>query len=467
MNQLSLSALVSCFKHGLKIFVREIVLECFKKVFRDFHRDWKRRLGPSQYDMIALAHPRCADDQLEPKETPRVDAHNSHTPILSIQGVNLLLIVIILGVASFSVLLPLSPAWALARGASEAAAGSVTTVLMASTIMTQFAMNKALRTFGWAKVLALGLIALGAPATLQALGTGSAAILISSALRGIGFGILTVGGATAIALLVPAARRGAAVGVYGLALALPQLLLMSSAPVLEQRFGSLAMTLIATLPLAGLVLVRPLGGILGRHAASDQAPADAGLSKQPSTFRLIAPSLLVLLIATSGGGAVLTFASQMALDAPSAAIMLLCLTGFATPTRWIFGVLSDRHDILKMITGLCVVLVLGMAALSIALSIGDPHTAQWTLYLGSVLLGLAYGGLQSTSLVLAFRRGGSTRLTRVSVLWNVSFDLGTGVGALAAGALATAAGFPFAFACLTALSLLGAMIALRRLYSSA
>ncbi|CAM5188779.1 hypothetical protein CDEF62S_02987 [Castellaniella defragrans] len=287
--------------------------------------------------------------------------------------------------------------------------------------------------------------------------------MISSALRGIGFGILTVGGATAMALLVPADRRGAAVGVYGLAVALPQLLFMSSAPVLEQNLGGFAMTLIATSPLAGLFLVCPLGRVLDRHAASDRAPADAGSLERVSTFRLIAPTLLILLTATSGGGAVLTFASQMAPDASSAAIMLLCMTGFATPTRWIFGALSDHCDTLKMIAGLCAVLVLGMAALSTALSVSDPHTAQWTLYAGGTLLGLAYGGLQSTTLVLAFRQGGASRLTRVSVLWNVSFDLGTGVGALAAGGLATAAGLPFAFACLTVLSLLGAVFALRKL----
>lgn len=397
------------------------------------------------------------------KETSRVDANNSHTPIHRIQGVDLLLIVVVLGVASFSILLPLSPAWALARGASEAAAGSVTTVLMATTIMAQFAMNGALRKFGWTKVLALGLIALGAPATLQVLSTSPAAILISSALRGIGFGILTVGGATAMALLVPAERRGAAVGSYGLAIAFPQLLLMSSAPVLDQRFGSFAMTLIATLPLAGLLLVRPLGSVLNRYAASDRAPADSGSPAQQSTLRLIASPLLVLLIVTSSAGAVLTFASQMASDPSSAAIMILCLTGSATPARWVFGVLSDRRDTPKMIAGLCAVLVLGMAALSAGLSVSDPHAAQWTLYFGSMLLGLAYGGLQSTSLVLAFRLAGSGRLTRVSVLWNVSFDLGTGIGALVAGALATAAGFPFAFICLTILSLLGAVAALRRL----
>ncbi|MGE0802833.1 MAG: MFS transporter [Lautropia sp.] len=391
------------------------------------------------------------------------DASKDNTPILRIPGVARLLAVVILGIASFSILLPLSPEWAIARGSSEAAAGSVTTVLMAFTVIAQFAMNRAIREFGWTKVLALGLVALGAPATLQVLSSNVAAILISSAFRGVGFGILTVGGATAIALLFPVERRGAAVGTYGLAVASPQLLFVSSAPVLDLHFGSLAMTLIATLPLLGLLLVRPLGRSISQRAASESTSIDSTPSLQVSTLRLIAPTLSVLLIVTSCGGALLTFASQIAVDATSAAIALLCMTGFATPTRWIFGVLSDRRSTVSMIFGLCIVLVFGMATLSYSLLDGHSPAAQPLLFLGSTLLGVAYGGLQSTSLVHAFRVGGAARLTRVSVLWNVSFDLGTGVGALVAGSLATAGGFSFAFTCLTIMSTLGAAAAIRAL----
>ncbi|AFK63764.1 major facilitator superfamily transporter [Advenella kashmirensis WT001] len=95
----------------------------------------------------------------------------------------------------------------------------MTAILMAFTILTQLSVNRALKRFGWGPVLATGLLSLGAPAILQATSSELPVILLSSAVRGIGFGILTVGGATAIALLVPAARRGAAVGIYGLAVA--------------------------------------------------------------------------------------------------------------------------------------------------------------------------------------------------------------------------------------------------------
>lgn len=120
-----------------------------------------------------------------------------------------------------------------------------------------------------------------------------------------------------------------------------------------------------------------------------------------------------------------------------------------------------------MILGLCVVLALSTAALSFALLQNRWPGAQAFLFLGSILLGIAYGGLQSTSLVHAFRTGGVAHLANVSVLWNVSFDLGTGVGALVTGSLATVAGFPIAFTCLAIISTLGSAMALRALYSAA
>jgi len=59
---------------------------------------------------------------------------------------------------------------------------------------------------------------------------GLAAILGLSALRGVGFGILTVTGSAAVAALVDPRRRGEAIGVYGLAVAIPNLVLLPAGP---------------------------------------------------------------------------------------------------------------------------------------------------------------------------------------------------------------------------------------------
>ncbi|MGO1767092.1 MAG: MFS transporter [Advenella sp.] len=392
---------------------------------------------------------------------------DKNVKLLQIPGVVSLLWVIALGIGSFSLLLPLSPAWAIRGGASEAAAGSVTAILMAFTILTQLSVNWALKRFGWAAVLGAGLFCLGAPALLQATSLGLPALLISSAVRGIGFGILTVGGATAIALLVPAAQRGAAVGIYGLAVAGPQLVLVSSAPILEQHLGRLLITLLATLPVLGLFWTSALGRLLNDRTRSADAPNAENTKARQSTLTLILPVLLSLFIVTSSGGAILTFASQITADASSATIALLCLTGFATPTRWAFGSMSDRYPTKYLILGLAVVCCLAMAALSASLLSSSIAQGLLLLYLGSTLLGVSYGGMQSATLVCAYRLAGNAHLARVSVLWNVTFDLGTGVGAMLTGLIAATTGFAAAFGFLSVAAIVSALVMIKTLKPTA
>ncbi|HLU01858.1 MAG TPA: MFS transporter [Advenella sp.] len=385
---------------------------------------------------------------------------DKNVKLLRIPGVASLMWVVALGICSFSILLPLSPDWAIRGGASEAAAGGVTAILMAFTILTQLSVNRALKRFGWGPVLATGLLSLGAPALLQGISSALPAILLSSAIRGIGFGILTVGGATAIALLVPAARRGAAVGIYGLAVAGPQLVLVSAAPILEQHVGKLVVTLIATLPVLGLFWTQSLGRLLNNHGAPQNTAAAHASTRSRSTLAVISPVLLSLVIVTSSGGAILTFASQITADASSATIALLCLTGWATPTRWAFGSLSDRYPGRYLIFGLALACCLGMAALSAAVLTSNVAWSLAALYLGSTLLGISYGGMQSATLVCAYRLAGNSRLAQVSVLWNVTFDLGTGVGAMLTGIIAHTTGFAAAFAFLSIAAVLSAMMIL-------
>lgn len=389
--------------------------------------------------------------------------NDRNVKLLHIPGVVSLLLVVALGIGSFSILLPLSPDWAIRGGASEAAAGSVTAILMAFTILTQLSVNRALKRFGWGPVLATALLSLGAPAILQATSSDLSVILLSSAVRGIGFGILTVGGATAIALLVPAARRGAAVGIYGLAVAGPQLVLVSSAPILEQHLGKLVVTLIATLPVLGLFWTHSLGRLLNDHTRPENSSTAQANTQSQSTLRMIWPVLLSLVIVTSSGGAILTFASQISADASSATIALLCLTGFATPTRWAFGSLSDRYPARYLICGLAIACCLGMAALSASVLTSNVAWGLAWLYLGSTLLGISYGGMQSATLVCAYRLAGNNRLARVSVLWNVTFDLGTGVGAMLTGIIAAATGFASAFGLLSITAVFSALIILKSL----
>jgi len=58
---------------------------------------------------------------------------------------------------------------------------------------------------------------------------------------------------------------------------------------------------------------------------------------------------------------------------------------------------------------------------------------------------VAYGGLQNLTLAQAFTAAGEPARSSVSIAWNLSFDAGTGLGAFAAGAIATATSYSVAF----------------------
>ncbi|PRB43068.1 MFS transporter [Arthrobacter sp. MYb23] len=367
-----------------------------------------------------------------------------------------LLATVVMAFTGFSLLLPISPAWVIAGGATELGAGAVTALLMLFTIIAQLRVNLALVRFGWAPVLAAGVTLLALPAPLQALTSDLTLVLVSSALRGLGFGILTVCGATALTLLVPESQRGRAVGAYGLAVALPQLAFASSAPMLSEVLSPPAVLTFGAVPLLALTWIFPLGRRLTALAVNAHERADAAPRSFVPVMALVWTSLLALVLTTSVGGALLTFSDQIAPSPGLATAALLCFTGFAAPARWAAAALSDRPGARWVIPGLVLTTALGAAGIIASLVIAGSIMGVVWLLAGATLLGLAYGGLQSATMVRAFRDAGPQNAARASVMWNVTFDLGTGAGALLVGALAQGTSFAVAFGVASVVAILGA-----------
>ena len=101
-------------------------------------------------------------------------------------------------------------------------------------------------------------------------------------------------------------------------------------------------------------------------------------------------------------------------------------------------------------------LVVGTAGLVLVGLAGSP----WLLVAGALVTGAAYGGLQSVTLIKAFADGEDHH--RVSVAWNVGFDLGTGLGAAVVGLIAAQSSFRAAFWALACGCLLAAVVIHRR-----
>lgn len=358
--------------------------------------------------------------------------------VLRSTGMPLVLATAAMGFAGFSLLLPISPLWAMQGGADEFGAGLTTTVLMALTVLTQLRVNRWLARFGWTAVVALGLVALGVPAALQALSADLWLILATQALRGIGFGILTVCGSTAVALLVPPELRGRGIGLYGLSAALPQLGLMTISPLLADWLGVRGTLLLGVVPVLGLLWVRRLGRVVEANGGRELVEAGGGGA---GVLARIWMPILALLLVTASGGAVLTFAPQLVDNTGVAMLTLFAVTAVAAVGRWAVGPLCDRFGTRPFVWSLLLMAGFGVTGVALAMGTGG---IGW-LVAGAAVLGLAYGALQTVTLVRAYDDAGEENRPSASVAWNVGFDVGTGLGAMVIGALAQAWSFGTAF----------------------
>ena len=350
--------------------------------------------------------------------------------------------------SGYALLLPVAPLWAIRGGGGSLGAGLVTAVMMACTVLGQLSMQRVLAGLGWHRTLVLGSVLLGLPALGLLASDALWVITALSALRGLGFGVVTVCGATAVAAFVPPARRGRAIGAYGLALAAPQCVLLPLAPFLAERVGFRPVFILAVLP----ALAIPLTGAIARAIDHSDRALAAGPAQRsapasgpsPALRRVLPGPLAALAVITAAGGAVLTFTPDILTGALGVA-GLLAFTVAAAACRWRAGGIADRIGPAVAIAPLLFTGAAGLVIIGLGADDARGSLSRGLVIAGLLLSGAAYGGLQNLTLTQAFAVAGEAARSSVSVAWNLSFDAGTGVGALAAGAIAAATSYEAAF----------------------
>jgi MFS family permease len=348
--------------------------------------------------------------------------------------------------SGYALLVAVAPLWVIRGGSGSLGAGLVTGVMMACTVLAQLSMHRLLAGLGWRWTLVLGSVLLGLPALGHLATDRLWAVTGLAALRGLGFGIITVCGATAIAAFVEPRRRGRAIGALGLASAVPQFVLVPLAPWLAERAGFGLVFVLAVLPALAVPLAWPIARAAGD---TDRVPA-ADPGRDPAALRralrhALAGPIAALVVITAAGGAILTFAPHL-LASPALTFWgLLAFTGAAAVSRWGVGGIADRFGPVPAIAPLLFTGALGLAAIGLTADgpRGTPGRVQ--VLAGLLLAGVAYGGLQNLTLAQAFIAAGEPARATVSIAWNLSFDAGTGLGAFATGAIAAATSYPVAF----------------------
>jgi predicted MFS family arabinose efflux permease len=356
------------------------------------------------------------------------------------RGMQALIGVTVLGFASYCLTLASLPVYAVAGGAEESTAGVVTAVFLMVTIAVQAAIPALTARFGVGPVLVAGLVAMGLPSPFYVLDDGLAWISVLSAVRGAGFAVLTVLGATLAAQLAPPERRGESIGLYGLGIAVPNLVAVpaGAALVLDGHVGWLSW--LAASPVLAVVLVPFLVRTVGPQP--DPGPAGSG---RAAAIAALPPSLVLLLVTMAGGGLV-TFLPIERPDGVLATMALLLFGVTGAVTRWRAGMLADRLG-----TRLLLPLALAVAAVGLVVTaVGLGAGALW-VPLGAAVFGAGFGATQNLTLVSAFVRGGEGRTTTASAMWNASFDAGTATGALVLGIVAAGIGLDWTYVLVAAL----------------
>jgi predicted MFS family arabinose efflux permease len=350
------------------------------------------------------------------------------------QGMRALVGVTVLGFASYCLTLASLPVYAVAGGAAESTAGVVTAIFLVVTIAVQTAIPALTARFGVGPVLVGGLIAMGVPSPFYALDDGLPWISALSTVRGAGFAVLTVLGATLAARVAPPERRGESVGLYGLAIAIPNLAAVPGgvALVLDGHVGWVAW--LAASPLLGLFLVPTLV----KSVAPEAGPGPAG-SGRAAVLAALAPSV-VLFVVTMAGGGLVTFLPIERPDGVLATVALLVFGITGALTRWRSGMLADRLGSRLLLPLSLVVSAVGLVVTAVGLG-GGP---AWVL-VGAAVFGAGFGATQNLTLLSAFARAGEGGTTTASAMWNASFDAGTATGALALGFLAGGIGLSWTY----------------------
>ncbi|GAB3699730.1 MFS transporter [Corynebacterium nasicanis] len=364
------------------------------------------------------------------------------------------LVAVFAAFGAWSLLLPVVPLAALDAGHSATIAGATTGVFMATTVATQILTPAMLRRIGYNPVMVAAAFTLGVPALGHLLDDAVWALLLFSALRGIGFGALTVAESALIAELVPARFLGQASGMLGVFLGVAQMIGLPAGLWMVGRFGydTVYVTAAVVALVAALMCLR-IPRIRAQARPRGRAAGDVSMWKL-----VLVPALAVNTLAMSFG-AVSSFlpAAVLELDPVAGAViggvMLSIIGGASMVLRYISGMVADRvgRAGLTMIPGQ----IMGFAGVALMALVLAQGWSVWWLVLAGVLFGGGFGMVQNEALLGMFQRLPRTKVSEASAVWNMAYDAGTGVGSVILGFVAARAAYSGAYTVAAAIVAVG------------
>ncbi|MEY8566746.1 MFS transporter [Corynebacteriaceae bacterium 7-707] len=373
--------------------------------------------------------------------------------VLSVRGVPLMLLSVFCAFLGWSMLLPVIPVAMLDAGYGDSLAGLSTGVFMAATVLTQVFVPRLLRRWGYVPVMVSGALLLGVPSVLYLIDAGSWLVLLVSAVRGVGFGAVTVAQSALLAELVPAHQLGRANAFFGASIGIGEIIGFTVGLPLYTHAGDLVFLVAVGCGAVGGA------GALGIPALQAARP-DKGADRTEKATRARAPLWKLVLVpivglctGAMGFGAFSTFTAPAVggIDASAAAtlagVTLAVIGAGQILGRTVSGWWADRvGEPGRLVVVASLFCVGGMLAMSLLITAAPVGGALVGGALGAAaVFGLGFGAIQSETLLMMFSRMPKERVSDASAMWNIGFDSGTGAGSSVLGVTASTTGYGGAF----------------------
>ena len=332
---------------------------------------------------------------------------------------------------TFQILLPVVPVMAERRG-PHGIAGAATAALFIGAVTGELLTPWLMRSRRSKHLLVGGELVTAMASLVYVLpAVPSWGLLVAAWARGVGMGVAIVVSVALLSELTAPHRRGAVIGIYGLALSAPGifvpslgvLLLAAGRPDVDALFAFAA-------------------GMAGALIAARIPDRPAHLNESSSTLigAVRRPGLLAVfagfvLVSCSFGGVITFTPIALPLDGLGSAAAFLLVAGAArAASRWFAGWLGDRQPVRLVLVG-------GMAASLIGLIALATRGGPAVVLIAAVAYGAGYGAVQTAAFLAMAQRGTARDSGAISALWNSGIDLGSSLGGSLIGLAAAHYGY--------------------------
>lgn len=339
---------------------------------------------------------------------------------------------VFLGYQTLLVIVPLKLA---DQGAGNAMLGLGTGLLMVAAIAAQLNTPVLLGRYNIRTLLVASLLLLGLPSLLQPIVESIVFTMGLNIVRGIGIGIGSVAGATGISVLAPPARRGEALGLFGL---------MTTVPSIVGPVGALAVLRIYSFAtvfiVLGIATLLACAATVPLKALSAPAPERRARVIEVSARPAMLLPFLTFALLTSVYGAILTFGPLYLIESGRASppVFLFVLgTAFAV-SRFYGGRIVDYAGPSRLLLTGLVCSVLGLFVLG-----SNPF--PYSPLVAGIIFGSSLGVVATSIHFRLLTRAGDAEGGVANMLFNVAFNTGMGAGGILFGGVATLTGSPLVF----------------------